>query len=377
MESKSIRSVGSPFLLLNRKTVRVPAPLKAVCISILAAIPCALRAQCVTAPTTCTELVTVGARQLTILVYRSHALTGVAANPSVTRALIVVHGAERAAQYEFKSALAAAFLAGALDNTIIIAPRFKTNDGTACTDSVTANELNWECDVQRVDWRLGGVARDDSTTSSFDAMDAIVMGLAHSSQLPNLKSIVVAGHSAGGQFVTLYAMANQVHDRIGARLTYVASNASAYAYLDDQRPAPWPPVEGSVNTDTSRIAFKPFGGARECSTYDSWPFGLANRPSYARRLSDAQLSEQASRRPVTYLLSELDISRSPPSSFYGSCAAVAQGGTRLERGLAFATYMTRIKRAPGKVIIVEACGHDPRCVFTASVALRTLFPADN
>jgi hypothetical protein len=32
---------------------------------------------------------------------------------------------------------------------------------------------------------------------------------------PNLKTIVVAGHSAGGQFVTRYEMPNQIHDKLG------------------------------------------------------------------------------------------------------------------------------------------------------------------
>ena len=256
------------------------------------------------------------------------------------------------------------------------APRFKTNDGKSCADSLQTHELNWECDVLRVDWRLGGVARNDSTMSSFDAMDAILVRLARKSEFPNLRTIVLAGHSAGGQFVTLYAMANQVHDRLGVELSYVVANASAYAYFDDRRPtAAWLATSATVDpADTTRIAFTTYPGVRACPAYASWPFGLANRPPYAKRLSDAQLVQQAVRRPVTYLLSQLDISQSPPSGFYGSCAAMAQGSTRLSRGLAFTSYMANLNQAPHKSIVVEACGHDPRCVYTSDAALRVLFP---
>src|SRR6185295_2997218 len=45
-------------------------------------------------------------------------------NDTITRALIVVHGAGRNADNYFRSAVAAAFLANALDNTIVISPRF-------------------------------------------------------------------------------------------------------------------------------------------------------------------------------------------------------------------------------------------------------------
>lgn len=53
---------------------------------------------------------------------------------------------------------------------------------------------------------------------------------------PHLASIVVAGHSAGGQFVTRYQMANQVDGTLGVPVTYVVANPSAYPYLDNERP---------------------------------------------------------------------------------------------------------------------------------------------
>ena len=47
---------------------------------------------------------------------------------------------------------------------------------------------------------------------------------------------MLAGHSAGGQFVTRYEMSNKVHDSLGVPVTYVVSNPSSYAYPDATRP---------------------------------------------------------------------------------------------------------------------------------------------
>src|SRR5687767_7759952 len=75
-----------------------------------AAIPCT------TATPACTEWVTMAGGPGRTLVYRTYALDS--RNEAITRAFILVHGAGRDAHNYFRHALAAAFLAGALDNTI-------------------------------------------------------------------------------------------------------------------------------------------------------------------------------------------------------------------------------------------------------------------
>ena len=114
--------------------------------------------QCVTRPSSCTEGITVGSGSKHIVVYRNRSLTS--RNDTVTRALIVVHGAGGPARWEFRNILASAFLTDNLETTVIVAPHFATNDGTACTDSLATNELNWNCDIALGDWRVGGRARN-------------------------------------------------------------------------------------------------------------------------------------------------------------------------------------------------------------------------
>jgi hypothetical protein len=295
----------------------------------------------------------------------------------------MVHGQGRDADNYFRHALAAAFLAGALEDTIVLAPRFASNHGSNCRDRLAPNELNWNCLQAPEGWRVGGPAVDDEQIASFDVIDEILRKLARKAIFPNLRAIVVAGHSGGGQFVQRYEMANQIHDRVGVPITYVVSNPSSYAYLDSLRPTPsavpstfaaaapgyTPPV--SANPPAP---FLPFADARNCTTYDSWPYGLQNRAGYVAKLSEDQLKKQLAGRYTTYLIGELDIL--PLYGFDASCAAGAQGPTRLARGLAFGKYVNERYGAQHKAVVVPACGHSARCMFTAEPALPLIFPKE-
>jgi len=293
------------------------------------------------------------------LIYRTYSLDTV--NPQITRALVMVHGAGRDADNYFRTAVAAAFLAGALDDTLVIAPRFASN-ANGCRDTLAADEVSWSCNGDS--WRSGGASMSNPRLTSYDLTDTILRKLASKDNFPNLKAIVVAGHSAGGQFVNRYEMANRVHDSLGIAISYVVSNPSSYAYLDAMRPTP--PAGDAAE-------FRPFNDSRNCTTFDRWPYGLNGRTSgYTAKESDDQLKKQLAARPTTYLLGEIDIL--PLGGFDGSCPAMAQGPTRLARGQAFGKYVNQRFGAHHAVTVVTLCGHNARCMFTADAALPLLFP---
>jgi len=327
-------------------------------------------APCITATPACTEWVTLGGGPSRSLIYRNHPLDS--KSDRIIRALIVVHGAGRDADNYYRTSVAAAFLAGALDDTLVISPRFASRSGGrgGCNDTLAANEVNWSCNGDS--WRSGGVSLSDSRLASYDLADEILRKLARKDVFPNLKAIVVSGHSAGGQFVTRYEMANRVHDTLGVPVTYVVSNPSSYAYLDANRPSDNanPATPGRPAADDSGVG--PFGDGRNCTTYDHWPYGLQGRTGYASKLSDDQLKKQLAARPATYLLGEIDIL--PLGGFDSSCPAMAQGPTRLARGQAFGRYVNKKYGAEHKVVVVPLCGHNARCMFTSDVALPILFP---
>jgi hypothetical protein len=322
--------------------------------SLLVFVPAYAADPCTTAKTECTEWVKLG-DQSRSLIYRTYSLDK--KNEKIKRALVVIHGQGRDADNYFRTALAATFLANALTDTIVISPRFASNDGRGCRDTLDASEVNWPCAGDS--WRSGGVAKNDAKLTSYDFMDEILRKLANKDRFPNLAAIVISGHSAGGQFVTRYEMANQMHDKIGIPITYVVSNPSSYSYLDPERPA------GPNNE------LRPFGDARNCTTYNDWPYGLKNRTGYAAKLTDEQLKRQMAARPVVLLLGELDIL--PLAGFDSSCPAMAQGPTRLARGQSFAAYVKEKYNAQHVGVIVPLCGHNARCMFTSEVALPILF----
>jgi hypothetical protein len=118
--------------------------------------------------------------------------------------------------------------------------------------------------------------------------------------------------------------------------------------------------------------FRPPSGSAKCKTYDHWPYGLKDRRGYAARLTDDQLKKQLVARPVTYMLGELDTL--PLSNFDTSCPAMAQGPNRLERGRAFTDHIKQNYGARHKFMVIPACGHSARCIFTEKTALPILFP---
>ena len=100
----------------------------------------ACAAPCITASSNCTEWIPLGTGGARALIYRSYPIES--EREQITRALIIVHGAGRNADDYFRTGIAAAFLAGALDNTMIIAPRFASKD-RGCNDALAVNEISW------------------------------------------------------------------------------------------------------------------------------------------------------------------------------------------------------------------------------------------
>jgi pimeloyl-ACP methyl ester carboxylesterase len=331
-------------------------------------------APCTTPSPGCTEWVVVGGGPGRSLVYRSYPLD--TRNDAITRVLVSIHGAGRNADGYFHSTLAAAFLAGALENTLVVSPRLASNEGGGCQDSLATNEISWHCNL----WRSGGPSPKTPNVTSFDFLDEILRKAARKETFPNVRSIVIVGHSAGGQVVNRYAMSNQVHDKLGVPVTYIVSNPSSYAYPDSVRPtsAAYDVRAGApgyvVGPPPNAAAFRAFGDARNCTTYDQWPFGFRNRTGYSASQSDDQLRKQLAARPTIYLLGGLDIL--PLAGFDGSCAAMAQGPTRMARGQAYAKLVNEKLGARHTVAVVGLCGHNARCMYTAESALPLLFPTE-
>ena len=332
---------------------------------------------CTSATSACVEWVPLGAGSSPArsMIYTSFPITK--PNPQIHRALIMIHGTNRNADHYFRTAMAAAFLAGAEADTVVISPALHSNSGNGCKDALEPNEVNWSCGGDS--WRSGGASVSNRDLTSFDFIDELLRRLADKKTFPNLTAIVVAGHSAGGQFVSRYEMANRVGDALGVAVSYVVSNPSSYAWPDASRPLPVDDAspENAVlgwKSETAHTSFS-FGAfdSAKAPTYDLWPYGLEQRTSgYTAKMSNEQLLHQLTSRRTTYLLSQVDTL--PLGGFDGSANAMAQGATRRARGEAFVKYLHDHFNDKSEVLIIPECGHNDRCVYTTDAALPILFP---
>jgi pimeloyl-ACP methyl ester carboxylesterase len=354
---------------------RIPAAAVALLVSIAVGshAQSAPVAPCTTPTTACEQWITLGGGPARSMIYTTYRLDR--PNRKVTRALIMVHGAGRNADHYFETATAAGFLAGALENTVIIAPRF-----IAGSDKPEANEVLWP---SRGDsWKSGGMSPSNPTLSSFDFADELLRQLADKKRFPNLTRIVVAGHSAGGQFATRYEMASKVYGKLGGvAVSYVVANPSSYAWPAAVRPLPVGdanPVDAykaSLEPNAEKVhanySYGPFD-ATKVPNYDRWPAGLEQRTGYTAQMSDEQLKKQLVERPATYLLGQVDVL--PLGGFDSSPVAMAQGPTRRARGEAFFKYVDETLGAKHQAIIVPECGHNDRCIFTTNIVFPVIFP---
>jgi pimeloyl-ACP methyl ester carboxylesterase len=205
-------------------------------------------------------------------------------------------------------------------------------------------------------WAQGLPARAPSPVSSFAAVDAVLARLADRRRFPDLRVVVLAGHSAGGQFVQRYAVVGQgeaVLRASGIHLRYVVANPSTYLVVGAMRRA---------GDDTS------------CRGVGRWKYGLEDAPAYVARPLDADtLLKDYLRRDVVYLLGTADTDPQG-DGLDRSCAAEAQGPTRFARGLAFVARLEELfPGTPQQLRQVPGVGHHSAAMFTSAPGLRALF----
>jgi hypothetical protein len=219
-------------------------------------------------------------------------------NYYVERAVIVVHGSGLDAQTYYQSTLDSAALAGVnLNKTDIIAPQF-------LEDPVTIDGklyYSWSSGG----WRYGNKA-DSHNRSSYDIIDHIINRLVENR--PKLRTVVVAGQSAGGQFVSRYAVGTEAvwkHPHIKFR--FWSANAGSYPWPNGQRPNPADPNCPSPG-------------------YDNYPFGLDNLNAYMSKTGAFDINVNHIYRHIYWTVNWGDTDTDPTT-----CTSNRQGDHRVER----------------------------------------------
>ncbi|MDH3240660.1 MAG: alpha/beta hydrolase [Alphaproteobacteria bacterium] len=277
-------------------------------------------------------------------------------NPTIRRLVIVIHGSRRNAGSYFRRMNRAAREAGVEAETQVIAPHFRI----AGDDGVTGERLlYWD---RGADWKQG----DDSAlfpggaVGSFAALDRMRAWLARMRLYPNLGRVLIAGHSAGGQFVQRYAMGSAAApDGPTVPVRYVVANPSSYMYLDGRRP------DGKGDFAENR-------GSARCLV-NAYKYGPEGRNDYMAAEPLDAMVRRYRMRDVVYLLGGAD-SDPRGKGLDRSCPAMAQGPHRLARALGFKAYMDRFFAPHAhRLVRVPGVGHSSNRLFRSRQGRSVLF----
>ncbi|EME82544.1 uncharacterized protein MYCFIDRAFT_78988 [Pseudocercospora fijiensis CIRAD86] len=244
----------------------------------------------------------------------------------VRRAVIVLHGLLRDPwnyENDMLTALAQAHAGNAdisADSVAVIAPYFTNGadkntaypwtEGLKAGRGSTSNALVWSGSQ----WSAGANNQypvSSTNTSSFFVLDTLISYFDDKTLFPNLKQIVVAGHSMGGQMVQRYASVSTLQTT--SPVTYWIGNPNSYAWLSTDRP---------LSTSA-------------CAAYDNYREGYANYDTYGDAMTYGSALVAQGRQAIGYNYGQKQIAYARALLDHGDhstdCAASTTGADRHER----------------------------------------------
>ncbi|MFO7767805.1 MAG: hypothetical protein R6W82_02450 [bacterium] len=301
----------------------------------------------------CQGRLAIGGGGLQLAFYRNYPLD--VRNTYIRRLLVVVHGADRAWDHAFQVGMEAADELGEGRRTLVVAPFFQTADDGPATD-----EAYWTSSG----WKRGHLSVQDEVrpwrVSSYAAMDVLLGEVAGGGRFPDLEEIVVAGHSAGGQYTHRYAAGGRAEYTLTVPVRYAVANPSTYLYLGPERAVP-----GYL--DSFAVP-----EAAVCDDYQRWHYGLEGLNTYMSGLSLTGIRQNLTGRDVQIMVGDRDLQTAWLDM---SCGAMLQGERRYHRGIILVNYMGRFWPGHGHVLtVVPGIGHSSRGMFTSEEGLGVLFP---
>lgn len=209
-----------------------------------------------------------------------------------------------------------------------------------------------------------------AATQRVDKPNSRITRIVSLDRFPNLKTVVVVGHSSGGQMAQRYALAGTYAPRNGVAIRYVASAPSSFAYLNEKRPRRGSPVKFET-LDAEALKSYP--------DYNKWGYGLENRYRAFRRGNDDYFRKRYAARRVLYLCGDkdTDMNSSSLSKNYG---AMLQGRQRLERMQLFYAHLIDVYgdeiRKTHAMAVAPGVDHNGYRAYASPQGLRFLFDVD-
>lgn len=258
----------------------------------------------------------------------------------IETAIIDVHGSERNAITYFNSMSNVARIKGQLEKTIIIAPHFKLSN-----DKLLANEYTWT----EEGWLSGDSSLIDNKVSSFSIIDSFISKVTDKSKFPHLKSVVITGHSAGGQLTQRYAVgSNEEYNHSEVSFRYIVVNPGSYVYLSH---------------------FRPYAVQENC-LFNEYKYGLDNLNFYLSQTEKSLMIKNYLRKEVIYLVGAMDVLTKELDQ---TCPARVQGETRLERAQSFYEMLNKQFSHRHQLYVVPGVGHTQHGMFHSPIGMNVLW----
>ena len=218
-------------------------------------------------------------------------------------------------------------------------------DGRAVWNDSWAKKANNVPGLASDDWRGGGDA-NGTNFSSYDYIDRILCRLGDKTIFPELRRIVLAGFSAGGQFAGRYAAIGRGAVREGIDLVYIDMSPSTEFRFEKN---------------------------------DPWHYGLKGRPRYGASLTDGDIMKNLCSRRVWRGCGSKDTLGRPHTALDMTPAAVRQGKNRLERFRSFEKYLDAYPdwKRQTSFHVFDGIGHQEVLAYPAKEVLDFVFGVEN
>ena len=329
----------------------------------------------------------------------------------------------------------------AVQQVLLVGPQFyqSWND----TDRPRqANELFWgdDTEISWNSWQNGNVppfespqqryerlnsfkgganssAGSKASLSSFEVYDQIMAEMMDKSFYPNMRSIIILGHSGGAQVVQRHAIASRLEARPGVAISYFVANPGSVTYLTDVRPilagagaspadtptpASWPPCSNTTLLNHSwSFAVPKDDLSDDDREYTNWALGIGwrKKPStaYVAKREAKEMRQAYLRRNVTYVSGSADTCPCLSSPNPSECQKVhdcawntaPQGFCHMEIVHAFYQHVKHVyaevaasgecsacrdRPLTHRFVAVPGVGHSHCSIFQSKEMLAAMFP---
>lgn len=253
------------------------------------------------------------------------------------KVVIVIHGTDRNANEYLHDFISNIHDDNLLSSTAVVAPHF-----LQVNDSYRETELRWDTGWEH-SWKYGFNSQAPIQISSYDVVDKLIKEI---DQNWHPKKIIVAGHSAGAQFVQRYAHGSQISHSINSALTFVVSNPSSYLYTRDVRL-----IDNKWTTPD------------DCPEFNKYIYGLHERNEYLNRLEEDEIEFNYLQNNLVYLMGSEDVLTDDLDM---SCEANAQGINRISRAKNFFQFLNKyFPNHTHRFMTVPHVGHDHIKMFSS------------